>query len=69
MSTTTDSVSTLGNDDKKKRSSKACDNCRRAKSRCVREGIGEDGQGEEAPCVNCRAAGHECTFLGASKKR
>ncbi|PVG01630.1 hypothetical protein CPB86DRAFT_871039 [Serendipita vermifera] len=45
----------------RRRSSKACDQCRRAKSKCRRFG--------DSPCQNCITLGVECTFLGPSRKR
>ncbi|TFK49703.1 hypothetical protein OE88DRAFT_1736693 [Heliocybe sulcata] len=46
----------------KRRSLRACDLCRRAKSRCERPL-------ENAPCTACAAAGVECVFSGPSFKR
>lgn len=46
----------------KKRSSRACDHCRKTKNKCERP---EDG----APCKSCAAAGIACTFLGPTHKR
>ncbi|KDQ57029.1 hypothetical protein JAAARDRAFT_35629 [Jaapia argillacea MUCL 33604] len=46
----------------KKRSSRACDQCRRTKSKCESP---QDG----GPCKNCAAAAIACTFLGPTHKR
>ncbi|BGP06376.1 fungal-specific transcription factor domain-containing protein [Rhodotorula toruloides] len=57
-------------DDKevRKRSSKACDNCRKSKCKCTR--ILDPATNEPVgPCQNCLTVGAECTFLGASRKR
>ncbi|GAA6061791.1 hypothetical protein JCM10212_004847 [Sporobolomyces blumeae] len=54
--------------DVKRRSSKACDNCRKAKSRCAR--ILDPATNEPVgPCQNCLTVGAECTFNGATRKR
>ncbi|KIM22896.1 hypothetical protein M408DRAFT_28343 [Serendipita vermifera MAFF 305830] len=45
----------------RKRSSKACDQCRRSKSKCLRV--------NDQPCQSCAMLGVECTFLGPSRKR
>ncbi|PAV22046.1 hypothetical protein PNOK_0200300 [Pyrrhoderma noxium] len=47
----------------KKRSSRACDQCRRTKSKCRRP------TGSDRPCSNCIIAGLMCTFQGPSFKR
>ncbi|KAF5388613.1 hypothetical protein D9757_004721 [Collybiopsis confluens] len=47
----------------RKRSSRACDQCRKTKSKC------EKGVGEGTPCKSCTLAGTTCTFLGPSYKR
>ncbi|KIK70628.1 hypothetical protein GYMLUDRAFT_209950 [Collybiopsis luxurians FD-317 M1] len=47
----------------RKRSSRACDQCRKTKSKC------EKGVGEGTPCKSCALAGTTCTFLGPSYKR
>ncbi|KAG7099704.1 hypothetical protein E1B28_001524 [Marasmius oreades] len=47
----------------RKRSSRACDQCRKTKSKCER------GAGEGAPCKSCALTGTACTFLGPSYKR
>ncbi|KAF8078976.1 fungal-specific transcription factor domain-containing protein [Lyophyllum atratum] len=47
----------------RKRSSRACDQCRKTKSKCERPG------GDAAPCKSCALAGTACTFLGPSYKR
>ncbi|KAL0951642.1 hypothetical protein HGRIS_008322 [Hohenbuehelia grisea] len=45
----------------RKRSSRACDQCRKTKSKCER------GEGDK--CKSCQFSGSECTFLGPSYKR
>ncbi|KAJ3767154.1 fungal-specific transcription factor domain-containing protein [Lentinula raphanica] len=47
----------------RKRSSRACDQCRKTKSKCERVA------GEGVPCKSCALAGTTCTFLGPSYKR
>jgi len=47
----------------RKRSSRACDQCRKTKSKCERF------KGDDEPCKSCLAAGTACTFLGPSFKR
>ncbi|KAI0049260.1 hypothetical protein FA95DRAFT_1557057 [Auriscalpium vulgare] len=47
----------------RKRSSRACDQCRKTKSKCERF------QGDSDVCKSCSAAGVACTFLGPSFKR
>ncbi|KAF8634943.1 hypothetical protein AX15_000674 [Amanita polypyramis BW_CC] len=47
----------------RKRSSRACDQCRKTKSKCERSA------NENTPCKSCAAAGTTCTFLGPSYKR
>jgi len=47
----------------RKRSSRACDQCRKTKSKCDRIG------NESLPCKSCAAMGMTCTFLGPSYKR
>ncbi|KAG9222442.1 hypothetical protein CCMSSC00406_0002777 [Pleurotus cornucopiae] len=47
----------------RKRSSRACDQCRKTKSKCERP------DGEALPCKSCLASGTACTFLGPSYKR
>ncbi|KAF8640616.1 hypothetical protein AX17_000277 [Amanita inopinata Kibby_2008] len=47
----------------RKRSSRACDQCRKTKSKCERPG------GDNVPCKSCTAVGTACTFLGPSYKR
>ncbi|KAK4053492.1 hypothetical protein OIV83_001659 [Microbotryomycetes sp. JL201] len=55
-------------EDKKRRSSKACDTCRKSKTKCTR--VIDPGTNQPAgPCTNCIQAGTECTSLGASRKR
>ncbi|KAH8112249.1 fungal-specific transcription factor domain-containing protein [Phellopilus nigrolimitatus] len=51
-------------DDKqvRRRSSKACDQCRKSKCKCERTADGE-------PCKSCVMLGTPCTFLGPSRKR
>ncbi|KAG9074472.1 hypothetical protein FS749_013964, partial [Ceratobasidium sp. UAMH 11750] len=46
----------------RKRSSKACDNCRKAKCKCEKSP-------DSAACRNCALLSQECTFLGPSRKR
>ncbi|KAL6306894.1 fungal-specific transcription factor domain-containing protein [Sparassis latifolia] len=46
----------------RRRSSKACDQCRKSKCKCERSGPHE-------PCRNCVMLGTACTFLGPSRKR
>ncbi|KAF9531948.1 fungal-specific transcription factor domain-containing protein [Crepidotus variabilis] len=47
----------------RKRSSRACDQCRKTKSKC------EPSAGDSKLCKSCAAAGVVCTFLGPSYKR
>ncbi|KAI3622119.1 hypothetical protein WG66_015820 [Moniliophthora roreri] len=47
----------------RKRSSRACDQCRKTKSKCER------GANEGVPCKSCALSGTACTFLGPSYKR
>ncbi|CAA7264843.1 unnamed protein product [Cyclocybe aegerita] len=47
----------------RKRSSRACDQCRKTKSKCER------GNSESKKCKSCALAGTACTFLGPSYKR
>ncbi|GAA5843186.1 hypothetical protein JCM11251_001678 [Rhodosporidiobolus azoricus] len=55
-------------DPSRKRSSKACDNCRKSKCKCTR--ILDPATNEPVgPCQNCLQVGADCTFLGASRKR
>ncbi|GAA5834644.1 hypothetical protein JCM9279_007070 [Rhodotorula babjevae] len=63
-------ASTKSSTDKepRKRSSKACDNCRKSKCKCTR--ILDPASGDPVgPCQNCLTVGATCTFLGASRKR
>ncbi|KDR77152.1 hypothetical protein GALMADRAFT_246384 [Galerina marginata CBS 339.88] len=46
----------------RRRSSKACDQCRKSKCKCERTTPSE-------PCKNCVMLGTSCTFLGPSRKR
>ncbi|KAH7101246.1 fungal-specific transcription factor domain-containing protein [Auriculariales sp. MPI-PUGE-AT-0066] len=46
----------------RRRSSKACDQCRKSKCKCERTGNNQ-------PCRSCVVLGTECTFLGPSRKR
>ncbi|KAG2159426.1 fungal-specific transcription factor domain-containing protein [Suillus bovinus] len=46
----------------RRRSSKACDQCRKSKCKCERAGDGE-------ACKSCIMLGTPCTFLGPSRKR
>ncbi|KAF8470363.1 fungal-specific transcription factor domain-containing protein [Gautieria morchelliformis] len=47
----------------RRRSSKACDQCRKSKCKCERPGS------QDEPCKNCILLGTPCTFLGPSRKR
>ncbi|TFK77447.1 hypothetical protein BDN72DRAFT_830615 [Pluteus cervinus] len=47
----------------RKRSSRACDQCRKTKSKCERPA------GDNVPCKSCALTGTACTFLGPSYKR
>ncbi|TFK41823.1 fungal-specific transcription factor domain-containing protein [Crucibulum laeve] len=47
----------------RKRSSRACDQCRKTKSKCERPA------GDAVQCKSCALAGTACTFLGPSYKR
>ncbi|KAH8835572.1 fungal-specific transcription factor domain-containing protein, partial [Flagelloscypha sp. PMI_526] len=49
----------------RKRSSRACDQCRKCKSKCERTPNAPEG----TPCKTCSMAGTACTFLGPSYKR
>ncbi|GAA98879.1 uncharacterized protein L969DRAFT_76668 [Mixia osmundae IAM 14324] len=51
----------------KRRSSKACDGCRRQKCKCQRQD-GPDGK-PLSRCQNCIALNTECTYLGPTRKR
>ncbi|KAI5121297.1 hypothetical protein M0805_003766 [Coniferiporia weirii] len=57
------SQSTAGQGDSKKRSSRACDQCRRTKSKCRKP------TDPNRPCSNCVVAGLTCTYQGPSYKR
>ncbi|CCM05389.1 uncharacterized protein FIBRA_07605 [Fibroporia radiculosa] len=46
----------------RRRSSKACDQCRKSKCKCERSS-------PQDPCRNCVMLGTACTFLGPSRKR
>ncbi|KAF8839695.1 hypothetical protein BDN67DRAFT_905011 [Paxillus ammoniavirescens] len=46
----------------RRRSSKACDQCRKSKCKCERTGDGD-------ACKSCIMLGTQCTFLGPSRKR
>ncbi|KAG8948397.1 hypothetical protein FRC04_009767 [Tulasnella sp. 424] len=50
----------------RRRSSKACDGCRKAKCKCERT---PEAISNGDPCRNCVLLGQECTFLGPSRKR
>ncbi|GAA5936055.1 uncharacterized protein JCM15063_002694 [Sporobolomyces koalae] len=54
--------------DIKRRSSKACDNCRKQKSKCARI-LDPATQDPIGACQNCLTAGLECTFSAATRKR
>ncbi|KIK52123.1 hypothetical protein GYMLUDRAFT_50070 [Collybiopsis luxurians FD-317 M1] len=54
--------STGGERTVRRRSSKACDQCRKSKCKCERSSPNE-------PCRNCVMLGTPCTFLGPSRKR
>ncbi|KAJ6591294.1 hypothetical protein DFH09DRAFT_834512, partial [Mycena vulgaris] len=45
----------------RRRSSKACDQCRKSKCKCERDTVDA--------CRSCVLLGTECTFLGPSRKR
>ncbi|KAF8585945.1 hypothetical protein K439DRAFT_1659988 [Ramaria rubella] len=47
----------------RRRTTRACDQCRKTKSRC------EHPQQSQEPCRNCLLAGSDCTFLEPSHKR
>ncbi|KAA1466766.1 hypothetical protein DENSPDRAFT_52290 [Dentipellis sp. KUC8613] len=47
----------------RRRSTRACDQCRRTKSKCQRFGS------DDGPCRGCMTAGISCTFAGPSHKR
>ncbi|KAG0144126.1 hypothetical protein CROQUDRAFT_47765 [Cronartium quercuum f. sp. fusiforme G11] len=53
----------------KRRSSKACDNCRKSKCKCTRTPDPNGVIPTTGPCQNCLTTGTECTFNGASRKR
>ncbi|EED77350.1 predicted protein, partial [Postia placenta Mad-698-R] len=57
-----DGAGTKGEKQIRRRSSKACDQCRKSKCKCER-GSPQD------PCRNCVMLGTPCTFLGPSRKR
>lgn len=48
--------------EERKRSSKACDPCRRAKCKCERTTT-------PGPCINCVVLGTPCTYLQITRKR
>ncbi|KAF9055831.1 fungal-specific transcription factor domain-containing protein [Panaeolus papilionaceus] len=48
----------------RKRSSRACDQCRKTKSKCER-----GGSGDSKKCKSCALSGSQCTYLGPSYKR
>ncbi|KAF8512680.1 fungal-specific transcription factor domain-containing protein [Hysterangium stoloniferum] len=48
----------------RRRSSKACDQCRKSKCKCERS-----GSRDTEPCKNCILLATPCTFLGPSRKR
>ncbi|KAI8446842.1 hypothetical protein BY996DRAFT_1240191 [Phakopsora pachyrhizi] len=55
--------------DVKRRTSKACDHCRKSKCKCTRA-PGPDGVIRlDGPCQNCVTNGIECTFNLTSRKR
>ncbi|PCH37572.1 hypothetical protein WOLCODRAFT_84184 [Wolfiporia cocos MD-104 SS10] len=56
------SSSAKGEKTVRRRSSKACDQCRKSKCKCERAG-------PQDPCRNCVMLGTPCTFLGPSRKR
>ncbi|KAH9939956.1 hypothetical protein B0H21DRAFT_755288 [Amylocystis lapponica] len=49
----------------RRRSTRACDQCRRTKSKCERNVYGPPKQ----PCYGCLSLGLHCTFAGPSHKR
>lgn len=52
-----------GQDYKKRRVQRACDQCRRKKIRC--DGLQSNAQ----PCSNCSAYGYQCTYVQTAKRR
>jgi len=57
---------TCGSDRKaRRRSTRACDQCRRTKSKCERDAYASARQ----PCYGCSSLGLRCTFAGPSHKR
>ncbi|KAI0800103.1 fungal-specific transcription factor domain-containing protein [Fomes fomentarius] len=54
--------SKAGDKQVRRRSSKACDQCRKSKCKCERSS-------PQDPCRNCVMLGTQCTFLGPSRKR
>ncbi|KAL8286842.1 hypothetical protein RQP46_003848 [Phenoliferia psychrophenolica] len=56
-----------GAKEKKTRSSKACDNCRKSKCKCLRVAV--PGETVPGPCENCKQVKAECTFQGQTRKR
>lgn len=55
--------------DVKRRTSKACDNCRKSKCKCTRTPDQNGVIPTTGPCQNCATTGIECTFNGTSRKR
>ncbi|KAI5480235.1 hypothetical protein MNV49_001566 [Pseudohyphozyma bogoriensis] len=57
-----------GDKEIRRRSSKACDNCRKSKCKCTRV-IDPATNQPIGPCDNCRATNSECKFEGTTRKR
>ncbi|KAA1086544.1 hypothetical protein PGT21_002767 [Puccinia graminis f. sp. tritici] len=55
--------------DVKRRTTKACDNCRKSKCKCTRAPDANGVIPTAGPCQNCVTNGVECTFNGTSRKR
>ncbi|TKA50167.1 hypothetical protein B0A53_06439 [Rhodotorula sp. CCFEE 5036] len=70
MSTTADAAAAAADaaEEARKRSTKACDNCRKSKCKCTRI-LDPATQEPVGPCENCLTVGTECTFNGTSRKR
>ncbi|WAR62885.1 hypothetical protein PtB15_15B473 [Puccinia triticina] len=55
--------------DIKRRTTKACDNCRKSKCKCTRAPDANGIVPTTGPCQNCVTNAVECTFNGTSRKR
>ncbi|KAH9448422.1 hypothetical protein Pst134EA_027733 [Puccinia striiformis f. sp. tritici] len=55
--------------DIKRRTTKACDNCRKSKCKCTRAPDSNGLIPSTGPCQNCVTNAVECTFNGTSRKR